>query len=232
MDINQHAARSAKANAASARATVAAKQAANATKTSKASSQTKKSSKPSTRRKTSSSAGISYVPLKLDAFTNREVKYLYKSCPKDKYAVMTCYMHLANYIYDHGGYVKFDLMLVKIIADQMYCDDIQIVETWIKTLVRFDFFDLRCFSIGILTSYDIQLQAYNIAIKFRTNPIRIPLKYLLIPFQDRIEMKICIDKDDREVVTTCKQSDYDKLCELFHGETDLQMYIDDHADCL
>lgn len=231
MDINQHAA-PVMSDAVPARATMAVKQAAKATKTSKTSSKTKKNSKPSTRRKTSSSGGISYVPLKLDAFTNREVKYLYKSCPQDKFAMMTCYMHVMNYIYDHGGYVKFDLMLIKIIADQMDCDDIQLVNTWIKKLVRFDFFDLRCFNIGILTSYDIQLQAYNIAIKFRTNPIKIPLKYLLIPFQDRIEMKICIDKDNREVVTTCKESEYDKMCELFHGETELQMYIDAHAECL
>lgn len=231
MDISQQAAPLLKADAVPVQANMAVKQVAKTTKTSNTSSKTKKNNKSSTRRKTSSSGGINYVPLKLDAFNNRQVKYLYRDCPQDKHSVMLCYMHVMNYIYAHGGYVKFDMMLIKIIADQMDCDT-GLVDVWIKKLVRFDFFDLRCFSIGILTSYDIQMQAYSIAIKFRTNPIKIPLKYLLIPFQDRVEMKICIDKDNREVVTTCKESDYDKMCELFHGETELQMYIDDHAECL
>lgn len=215
------------ADGAQKRAAMTVKKADTATKTRKS----KKATKPSARRKTTTSNGINYVPLKLDAFSNRQVKRLYQDNPRDKHSIMLCYMHVRNYIYAHGGYVQFDTMLVKIISDQMTCEP-GFVEEWIIKLMYADFFDRQCYELGVLTSYDIQMQAYTIAIKFRTNPIKIPLKYLLIPFQDRIPLRICMDKDNPQMVSTYKETEYNKMCDKFGNETRMQLYIDDLAACL
>lgn len=174
---------------------------------------------------------LEYIPRKTNRYNHPAIKRIYREQGEEANNIIHTLDRLDDYILEHGGYVKYDNMLLKKMSASM-CKSVEQIKSWIAPLLQYDLYDQRCLKDNILTSYDMQISLGELGLRLRHSSLSIPYAYLLVPMDERMSLHLAPSVESKDCVKQYREVDY---ANLFHSEADeesVQCKIDDKCPYL
>ncbi len=174
---------------------------------------------------------LEYIPRKTKRYNHPVIKRIYREQGKEANNIVHLFDRLDDYILEHGGFVRYDNLLLKKLQASL-CQPVQDIKRWIEPLFQYDLFDQRCVKDKILTSYEMQISLCELGLRLRHTSLSIPYAYLLVPLHERMDFHLAPSMDDPDCVKQYREDDYHKLFASVEEEEQVQCQIDERCPYL
>ncbi len=164
-----------------------------------------------------------YVPIHWGV--QEKVLRLYREIGQLGHDAVAVYRHVEPKIMNHSGFMPLDDARIKQWGYELV-KPVEHIEKCLTVLVDNEFFDLRLFQQGFLTSVSLQKAVLRLGHKTTKIQVRIPIEIMLVKYLDR--MKYCTTFDDRDnrLIRAYSKCRYNKILETFQDEETMHKLID------
>lgn len=167
-----------------------------------------------------------YVPT--NWAVQEKVLRLYREEGQLGHDAVALFRHVEPKILNHSGFLVFDQEQVKQWANELV-KPVEDIERCLAVLLENEFFDLRLFQHGFLTSLSLQKSALRLGHKVAKIQVRIPMEIMLVNYRDRIKYCTTFDDRDNRLIRAYPKYKYKEFLEMYSDEETMQRLVDEKA---